>query len=114
MLDHGTPIERSAPTIAAIGSLGVGCALAVIGFKVLGILVGLVILPALTVLWHEHVYFGVARRIAMQRLCLGCGYSLRRAPMDRRGCGRCPECGERFEADVYVRLVRMLFPEDDG
>lgn len=41
-------------------------------------------------------------RLINRRLCLACGYSLHGLRTDRRGCGRCPECGRPFHPEEYT------------
>ena len=41
------------------------------------------------------------RRALLRRMCLECGYSLRRLPTDATGRGTCPECGRRYSMAEY-------------
>lgn len=55
-------------------------------------------------------YLGKTRRfvktIIRHRMCLKCGYSLRRSPTASAGYGRCSECGTPFNAAQYRRPPR--------
>lgn len=57
--------------------------------------------PIAMVILNERRLRRIAARIRADRLCLGCGYTLRGAHVDDHGAGRCPECGRAFNVKAY-------------
>ncbi|MBT8486885.1 MAG: hypothetical protein HKO59_03925 [Phycisphaerales bacterium] len=104
MVQLGTAAERSARTIALFGSLAfllIGIPVGVITLGAIGIVAPLLIAVFLCVRF-EFLVRRARTRIVSQRLCLSCGYTLLRTPVDGEDSGRCPECGRRFWAASYA------------
>ncbi len=53
-------------------------------------------------LWYIRHKVDPLRHVIRERLCLGCGYSLRGLPVDAEHRGRCPECGRDYSLGEYV------------